>query len=45
LNVLTIDVARHLQGRNPVRHGKECSFLLMYFQVPDVGTLSTYGSR
>ena len=29
LSVLTIDVVRHLQGRNPVRHGKECSFLLM----------------
>jgi hypothetical protein len=25
-----IDVAMHLQGRNPVRHGKECSFLLMF---------------
>jgi len=31
LSVLTIDVARHLQGRNPIRHGKECSFLLMNF--------------
>jgi hypothetical protein len=29
LNVLTINVVRHLQGRNPVRYGKECSFLLM----------------
>jgi hypothetical protein len=29
LSVLTIDVVRHLQGRNSVRHGKECSFLLM----------------
>src|SRR5216683_2231939 len=31
LSVLTINVVRHLQGRNPVRHGKECSFLLMNF--------------
>ncbi len=34
-------MARHLQGRNPVRHGKECSFLLIYATISNKTSTST----